>query len=58
VSNEGDQKLNGEKSVEVSIKNAVNSVKDNPFTTLGIFALLALIAVGYFKRDKFRTWFS
>ncbi len=50
VSSEGGQKSNGENSVEVSIKNAVNSVKDNPFTILGIFALLALIAVGYFKK--------
>ncbi|MFZ0441588.1 MAG: right-handed parallel beta-helix repeat-containing protein [Methanobacterium sp.] len=50
----GGEKSNGGKAVEVSIKNAINSVKDNPYTILGILVLLGLIAVGYFKRDNFR----
>ena len=57
-SNEGGQESKGDesggyKATEVSIKNAMNSVKENPLTNLGIIALLGLIAVGYFKRDKF-----
>ena len=50
----GGEKSDGGKAVEVSIENAINSVKDNPYTILGIFVLLGLIAVGYFKRDNFR----
>ncbi len=43
---------NGLKSMEVSIKNTIKTIKDNPYTILAIFALLALIGVGYFKRGK------
>ena len=50
----GGEKSDGGKAVEVSIKKVINSVKDNPYTILGIFVLLGLIAVGYFKRDNFR----
>lgn len=48
----GTSDTNGQNSVEVSIKNAVNTIKNNPYTILAIFALLALIGVGYFKRAK------
>jgi len=40
---------NGLKSIEVSIKNTIKTIKNNPYTILAIFALLALIGVGYFK---------
>jgi len=53
VSHIGGEEANGGKSIEVTIKNAINTVKDNPYTILGIFVLLALIGVGYFKRDRF-----
>ena len=43
----------GKNGVEVSLKNTLNTIKDNPYTSLGILALIVLIAVGYFKRDKF-----
>ena len=49
----GTSNRNGLNSIEVSIKNTVNTVKNNPYTILAIFALLALIGVGYFKRAKF-----
>ena len=45
----GISNTNGQNSMEVSVKNAVNTIKNNPYTILAIFALLALIAVGYFK---------
>ena len=45
----GTSDTNGQNSIEVSVKNAVNTIKNNPYTILAIFALLALIAVGYFK---------
>lgn len=45
---------NGKSALEVSINNAINSVKNNPYlSNLGIFIILALIALGYYKRDKF-----
>ncbi len=43
----------GQNPVEVSLKNTLNTMKNNPYTSLGILALIVLIAVGYFKRDKF-----
>ena len=43
----------GKDGVEVSLKNTLNTMKNNPYTSLGILALIVLIAVGYFKRDKF-----
>ena len=45
----GNSNTNGQNSIEVSLKNAVNTIKNNPYTILAIFALLGLIAVGYFK---------
>ncbi len=45
----GTSDTNGQNSIEVTIKNSVNTIKNNPYTILAIFALLALIAVGYFK---------
>ncbi len=55
LSNEGNAGSNGNglKSVEVSIKHTINTIKNNPYTILAIFALLALIGVGYFKKAKF-----
>lgn len=59
-SNQGGQQSVGDKSggsqnsVEVAIKNAINSAVNNPFNNLGIIALLGLIGIGYFKRDKFK----
>lgn len=43
----------GKNGVEVSIKNTLNAIKSNPYASLGILAIIVLIAVGYFKRDKF-----
>lgn len=43
----------GKNGIEVSIKNTLNSMKNNPYTILGVLALIVLVAVGYFKRDKF-----
>ncbi len=43
-----------ESGVEVAIKNAINKTVTNPFNNLGIIALLGLIGIGYFKRDKFK----
>lgn len=40
--------------VEVAVKNAINKAVTNPFNNLGIIALLGLIGIGYFKRDKFK----
>ena len=42
----------GQNPVEVSVKNTINSIKDNPYTSLAVLALIALVAVGYFRRDK------
>ncbi len=57
LSNKGGQDSSGDKSagnaIEVALKNAINSI-DNPFNNLGIIALLGLIGLGYFKRDKFK----
>lgn len=50
----GGQESYGDKATEVSIENSVNSVKDNPYTNLGIIVLLSLVGVGYFKRNKSR----
>jgi parallel beta-helix repeat protein len=49
----GESKSDGQRSVEVSVKNVINKIKNNSYTLLAIFALLALIGVGYFKRGKF-----
>jgi hypothetical protein len=55
LSNEGRAGSNGNglKFIEVSIKDTINTIKNNPYTILAIFALLALIGLGYFKRAKF-----
>lgn len=42
----------GQNPVEVSVKNTINSIKNNPYTSLAVLALIALVAVGYFRRDK------
>jgi parallel beta-helix repeat protein len=57
--NNGGQQSAGDESgsmsgVEVAVKNAVNQAVTNPFNSLGIIALLGLIGIGYFKRDKFK----
>jgi|GEM_PF-3263252 len=57
--NNGGQQSAGDESgsmsgVEVAVKNAVNQAVQNPFNNLGIIALLGLIGIGYFKRDKFK----
>lgn len=58
--NKGGQQSAGDKSggnmngVEVAVKNAINKEVQNPFNNLGIIALLGLIGIGYFKRDKFK----
>ncbi|MTK63850.1 MAG: right-handed parallel beta-helix repeat-containing protein [Methanobacterium sp.] len=59
-SNKGGQQSAGDtaggssRAVEVAVKNAINKAVNNPFNNLGIIALLGLIGVGYFKRDKFK----
>lgn len=50
----GGSSANGQKATEVSVKDLANSIKENPFTNLGIIALLGLIGFGYFKRDKIK----
>jgi parallel beta-helix repeat protein len=53
--NNGGQQSDGSTSgVEVAVKNAINKTVTNPFNNLGIIALLGLIGIGYFKRDKFK----
>lgn len=58
--NQGGQQSAGDKSggssnsVEVAIKNAINNSVNNPFNNIGILALLGLIGIGYFKRDKLK----
>lgn len=56
--NNGGQQSAGDSSsesgVEVAIKNAITQTVTNPFNNLGIIALLGLIGIGYFKRDKFK----
>ena len=51
---EGGNSGGGIKAVEVAIKNGVNSAYNNPWTNIGIIALLGLIGLGYFKRDKLK----
>lgn len=50
----GDESGGSSKAIEVAVKNAINKAVDNPFNNLGIVALLGLIGIGYFKRDKFK----
>ncbi|ADZ09912.1 parallel beta-helix repeat [Methanobacterium lacus] len=50
----GDSSGGSESGVEVAIKNAITKTVTNPFNNLGIIALLGLIGIGYFKRDKFK----
>lgn len=45
----GTSNSDGQNSIEVSVKNTANAIKNNPYTVLAIFALLALVGVGYFK---------